>query len=316
MRIRIWLALALAVAANLAGLVPGRLAAQERDFSGVEVKAAKVAGNVYMLQGAGGNIGASVGADGLLIVDDQYAPLVDKIRAALKGVNPGKLRFVLNTHWHGDHTGGNAALSKEAEILAHTNVRKRLSTEQLLFGEKIPPSPKEALPVITFDESVSIHFNGEEIKVLHFPHGHTDGDSVVFFTGSNVVHLGDDFVSMLFPFVDIHNGGSVQGLAENVGKVIGMVPADVKIIPGHGPLSTLEDLRTYHGMLVESMELVRSRIAAGKTREQVKAEGMPAKWASWAHTFVTTEFWLETVYDSLQGSGGGAPGAHQHHHHH
>src|SRR5918911_3791675 len=156
-----------------------RTAAQQ-DFSKVEMKATRVAGNVYMLEGAGGNIGVSVGADGLLIVDDQFAPLADKIRAGLKTLGEGKLKFVLNTHYHGDHTGGNAQFSAEAPIIAQTNVRKRLATEQTVRGQKVPASPKEALPVITFDESVSIHFNGEEIRAVHFPHGHTDGDAVIF----------------------------------------------------------------------------------------------------------------------------------------
>ena len=186
--------------------------AQDRDFSKVEIKATKVAGNVYMLEGAGGNIGVSVGSDGLLIVDDQFAPLADKIHAALRGLSPASLKFVLNTHWHGDHTGGNAAFSAEAPIIAQENVRKRMATDQVVFGDKVPASPKEALPVITFDDKVSVHFNGEEIKAIHFPAGHTDGDSVIFFTGSNVVHMGDDFFAGRFPFVDIGSGGSVQGM--------------------------------------------------------------------------------------------------------
>ena len=168
---------------------------QAQDFSKVEIKATKVAGNVYMLEGSGGNIGVSVGPDGILIVDDQFAPLADKIKAALKTLGDGKLKFVLNTHYHGDHTGGNVAFGPDALIIAQTNVRKRLSTEQKskFFNHTTPASPKEALPVITFDQAVSVFFNGEEIKVIHFPQGHTDGDSVIFFTGSNVVHMGDDF---------------------------------------------------------------------------------------------------------------------------
>src|SRR4026209_1900451 len=179
--------------------------AQQTDWSKVEIKSTKVNGNVYMLEGAGGNIGVSVGADGILIVDDQFAPLADKIRAALKSLGEGKLKFILNTHWHGDHTGGNASFGPEAPIIAHDNVRRRLATEQKseFFKRTTPASPKEALPVITFDKSLSVHFNGEEIKVIHFPQGHTDGDSVIFFTSSNVVHLGDDFFAGRFPFVDL-----------------------------------------------------------------------------------------------------------------
>ncbi|HVS00772.1 MAG TPA: MBL fold metallo-hydrolase [Thermoanaerobaculia bacterium] len=286
------------------GLVVGLLGAlpalaQDRDFSKVEMKATKAAGNVYMLEGAGGNIGVSVGKDGLLIVDDQFAPLADKIRAALKGLGDGKLKFVLNTHWHGDHTGGNQAFGPEAPIIAHDNVRKRLATEQTRGEEKIPASPAEALPVITFDESLSVHFNGEEIKVIHFPHGHTDGDSVIFFTQSNVVHMGDDFFAGRFPFVDSGSGGSVLGLTRNVEQVIQRLPADVKIIPGHGPLSTLDDLKRYHRMLVETTDLVRQKMKDGKTLQQIQSEGLPEEWKSWGSGFINTERWLASVHESL-----------------
>jgi glyoxylase-like metal-dependent hydrolase (beta-lactamase superfamily II) len=198
----------------------------QTDFSKVQMKATKVAGNVYMLEGAGGNIGVSVGDDGLLIVDDQFAPLADKIRAALKGLADKKLRFILNTHWHGDHTGGNIAFGPEATIIAHDNVRKRLATEQksTVFNSTTPASPKEALPVITFDQSLSVHFNGEDIRAIHFPHGHTDGDSVIFFSASNVVHLGDDFFAGRFPFVDLESGGSVEGLIKNIGERVMKIP--------------------------------------------------------------------------------------------
>ena len=214
--------------------------AQQRDWSQVQMKATKVSGNVYMLEGAGGNIGVSVGPDGILIVDDQFAPLADKIRASLKELGQGKLRFILNTHWHGDHTGGNVAFGPEAPIIAHDNVRKRMAAEQKseFFKSTTPASPKEALPVITFDQTLTVHFNGEEIRAIHFPHGHTDGDSVVFFTSSNVVHLGDNFFAGRFPFVDLESGGSVEGLAKNIGEIIAKIPEGAKLIPGHGPLST------------------------------------------------------------------------------
>lgn len=276
-------------------------AAAQTDFSKVEIKATKVAGNVYMLEGSGGNIGVSVGSDGILIVDDQFAPLADKIRASLKTLNPGKLRFILNTHWHGDHTGGNAAFSPEAPIIAHDNVRKRLASEQYseFFKRTTPASPKEALPVITFDKSLAVHFNGEEIRAIHFPQGHTDGDSVVFFTTSNVVHLGDDFFAGRFPYVDIDAGGSVEGLAKNIGEIIGKIPADAKLIPGHGPISTVDDLKAYHRMLVETTDIVRKKIAAGKNLQQIKSEGLPDEWKPWGVGFIKTEQWLELVHRSL-----------------
>ncbi|HEX7956823.1 MAG TPA: MBL fold metallo-hydrolase, partial [Pyrinomonadaceae bacterium] len=222
------------------------------DFSKVEIKTTKVAGAVHMLEGAGGNIGVSAGPDGVLIVDDQFAPLADKIRAAFKPLSPGPLRFVLNTHFHFDHTHANPVFGREALIVAHANVHRRLSIETRVLGETYKPLPKEGLPVVTYETVLSVHFNGEEVRVVHFPAGHTDGDSVVYFTGSNVIHMGDDFFSGRFPFIDLDNGGSVEGLARNVAEIIAKAPAGVKIIPGHGPLSTLADLRAYHAMLVET----------------------------------------------------------------
>lgn len=279
---------------------PLLLVAQE-DYSKVEIKATKVNGNVYMLEGAGGNIGASVGPDGILIVDDEFAPLAEKIKAALKTLGEGKLKFILNTHWHGDHTGGNAPLGRDAPIIAHDNVRKRLSTEQRIefFKMTIPPSPKEALPVITFDNSLTVHFNGEEIKAIHFPHGHTDGDSVIFFSKSNVVHMGDDFFSGRFPFVDLDSGGSVQGLAKNIGEIIPKIPAGAKLIPGHGPISTIDDLKAFHRMLLETTNVVRKKLAAKKTLEQIKAEGLPAEWKSWGEGFIKTDQWIQLIYTDL-----------------
>ena len=273
----------------------------QTDFSKVEIKATKVSGNVYMLQGAGGNIGVSVGDDGILIVDDQFAPLADKIRAALKGIADKKLRFILNTHWHGDHTGGNVAFGPEAPVIAHDNVRKRMAVEQKseVFKRTTPASPKEALPVITFNQNLTVHFNGEEIRAIHFPQGHTDGDSVIFFAGSNVVHLGDDFFAGRFPFVDLESGGSVEGLTKNIGEIITKIPAGAKLIPGHGPLSGIEDLMNYHNMLVTTSDIVRAKIKAGKTLEQIKSEGLPDTWKSWGTGFIKTDVWLETIYRSL-----------------
>lgn len=271
----------------------------QQDLSKVEIKATHVAGNIHMLEGSGGNIGVSVGADGILIVDDQFAPLADKIRAALRKLGEGKLKYVLNTHWHGDHTGGNKEFGPEAPIIAHDNVRKRLAGELKAEGRETPPSPKEALPVITFDQSLSVHFNGEEIRVLHYPHGHTDGDSVIFFTRSNVVHMGDDFFNGMFPFIDLASGGDVEGYARNVESVIAKIPAEAKIIPGHGPLASVADLKNFHRMLVETTGIVRERMKAGKSLDQIKAEGLPEKWNSWGTGFIKTPAWIQTLYQGL-----------------
>ena len=281
----------------------------QRDFSAVQIEATHVAGSVWMLVGQGGNIGVSSGPDGVLMVDDQFAPLADRIRDALREVGQSEEaaepQFLLNTHFHGDHTGGNVEFGDASTIVAHTNVRARLQAGG---------SPDVALPVVTFDDAVSIHFNGEEIRAFHIPHGHTDGDALVYFTGSNVLHMGDDFFAGRFPFVDIDNGGSVEGLASGIAGVLGNVPADIHIIPGHGPLSSVDDLRTYHRMITETIALVRGKIDAGSSSEQVQAEGVSEEWADWGGGFISTERWLDTVYRSLSGAAAGENVEHGHSH--
>ena len=260
------------------------------DFARVNIKTTQVADNIYMLEGAGGNIGVSVGTDGMLLVDDQFAPLAEKIQHALKELSEGPLKFLINTHFHGDHTGGNAVFGAEAHIISHTNVRKRL---------KMKPLPKEALPVVTFRDSLSIHFNGEEIRIIHFPNSHTDGDGVVFFTGSNVVHTGDLFFSGRFPYVDIDSGGNVEGLMKHIEQLLIELPPDVKLIPGHGPLSDINNLKAYHRMLVETTDIVRDQIKAGKSLDAIKTAGLPKKWRSWGASFISTGRWIEIVHRSL-----------------
>lgn len=278
------------------------------NFDDVQIKTTHVAGNIYMLEGQGGNIGVSVGSDGLLMVDDQFAPLAPKIRAALQELAKkheieNDLVYILNTHWHFDHTGGNADFGKEGTIIAHENVRRRLATRQSLFGRDIEPAPAEALPVITFNDSLSIHFNGDEIRATHLPHGHTDGDIVIHFTEANVLHLGDLMFNGTFPFIDLDHGGDVVGYADNVERILGQLPAGAKIIPGHGPLAGAEDLKTFHGMLSETITIVRSRLEAGKKPEAIVAEGLPDKWASWGNGFIKTDQWLGTITKSLTRKG-------------
>ncbi len=283
------------------------VALAQQDFSKVQIKVEKVSGSVYMLQGAGGNIGVSVGADGLVVIDDQYAPLAEKIEAALKGISDKPVRFIINTHYHGDHTGGNAFFQQKAPVIAHDNVRKRLESGgeagnggSLKMTNK-PADPK-ALPIITFDHDVTVHLNGEDIRALHFPSGHTDGDSVIFFPKSNVVHMGDDFVTYGFPFVDIAAGGSVRGMIDGVEKVIAQLPPDVKVIPGHGPVSNLDDVRRYLAMLKETTAVVDAAIKQGKTLDQMKQEKILDKWQKWSGDFIKTDTYIETVYNDLTGS--------------
>lgn len=286
---------------------------QEQDFSKVEMKVQKVAGTVYMLEGVGGNIGASVGDDGIVIVDDEFLPLADKIEAALKGISDKPVKVVLNTHWHGDHTGGNPHFGEKAPIVAQDNVRKRLATGgKGRFGET-KPADKSALPIITFENQVSVHLNGEDIRAIHFPNGHTDGDSVIFFTQSNVVHMGDDFFNGgMFPFIDIDSGGSVQGMIAGDEKVLAEVPDDVKIIPGHGPLATKEDLRKFITMLKETSAAVEAGIKKGKTLDQLKQEKVLAKWDSWGQAFIKTDMFTEILYDSLKNKPTGPKNSHGH----
>jgi glyoxylase-like metal-dependent hydrolase (beta-lactamase superfamily II) len=278
-------------------------AAQDPDPAAVQIKIEKVAGSVYMLTGQGGNIGVSVGEDGVLIVDDQFASLAPKIQAALKEITDKPVRFVLNTHWHFDHSGGNAEFAKTAStIIAHENVRRRLiQGSPDVAGRPIPPAPKEALPVITFDQSLTVHVNGEEIRALHYAKGHTDGDSIIFFPKSNVVHTGDDFVTYGLPFVDAGSGGSVLGMIDSVEKAMAAVPDDVKVIPGHGPLSTKQDAVKFAAMLSDCVGLVRTAMKKGKTLDQMKSENVLAKYDALGQGFIKTPAFIELIYNELKG---------------
>lgn len=271
----------------------------QQDFSKVQIKTTKVAGSVYMLEGGGGNIGVSVGEDGIILIDDQYAPLAPKIEAALRAISDKPVKFVLNTHWHGDHTGGNENFGKQAPIIAHTNVRKRLAQGRNEPGWETPPAPKAALPVITFDDRLMVHLNGEDVRAIHYPKGHTDGDSVIFFPKSNVVHMGDDFFNGRFPFIDLASGGSVRGLIKSVDAVIATVPADVKVIPGHGPLGNLSDLKSFSAMLKDTLKIVESQMKKGRTLAQMKSDKVLAKYDSLSWQFITTDKFTETLHQAL-----------------
>jgi cyclase len=264
------------------------------------IETTPVAGPIYMLKGRGGNIGVSAGDDGVVMVDDQFAPLAPKILDAVRALGKGEPEFVLNTHWHGDHTGGNAEFGAKASIVAHENVRKRLSTPQQLRGSTVEAIAPAGLPVVTFQQSLSLHMNGEEIRVIHFPTGHTDGDSVIFFTGSNVVHMGDHFFNGKFPFVDLESGGNAVQFAANVKAVLDQVKDDTKIIPGHGPLASKADLAAYSDVLSETIKIVQKGKKAGKSVEDLQKAGLPEKFASWGDGFIKTDAWIKTVYDSLK----------------
>jgi cyclase len=285
---------------------------QNNDFSKVEMKVTKVSGNIYMLEGAGGNIAASVGEDGIVIVDDEFAPLADKIQAALKnlGITDKPVRFVINTHYHGDHTGGNVPFNNAGStIIAQDNVRKRLEAGGIAgnggsIKMEAKPAEKAALPIITFEHDVTVHLNGEDIRALHFPAGHTDGDSIIFFPKNNVVHMGDDFVRYGFPFIDVSAGGSVQGMIAATEKATAQLPTDVKVIPGHGALSSLDDVRAYTQMLKETSAAVEAALKAHKTLDQMKQEKVLAPWSKFSSDFVNTDVFTETLYNSLTNTKG------------
>jgi cyclase len=307
MNYRICRMLALAIVS--AALLCARSAAQEKtpDWSTVQIKVTKISGNIYMLEGQGGNIAASVGEDGIVIVDDEFAPLAEKIQAALKnlGVTDKPVRFVINTHYHGDHTGGNPPFATSGStIIAQDNVRKRLVSGGTAgnggsMKMEMKPAEKAALPIITFEHDVTVHLNGEDIRALHFPSGHTDGDAVIFFPKNNVVHMGDDFVRYGFPFIDVASGGSVQGMIDGVERAAAQLPADVKVIPGHGVLSNLDDVRAYVKMLKDTSAAVQKALDAHKTLDQMKQEKILAPWAKWSNDFVSQDIFIETIYNSL-----------------
>src|SRR6266436_2720313 len=296
------LSLQLAIILGIALLVCWGLRAQDKDFSKVEIKVTKVSGNIYMLEGEGGNIAASVGEDGIVIVDDEFAPLAEKIQAALKNlkITDKPVRFVINTHYHGDHTGGNAPFaSSGSTVIAQDNVRKRLETPGVAgngssLKMETKAAPKVALPVITFEHDVTVHLNGEDIRALHFPAGHTDGDAIIFFPKNNVVHMGDDFVRYGFPFIDVSGGGSVQGMIAAMDRVSTQLPPDVKVIPGHGALSNLDDVREFTKMLKETSAAVQKAINGHKTVEQMKQEKILAPWAKWSGGFLDADKFIET----------------------
>jgi glyoxylase-like metal-dependent hydrolase (beta-lactamase superfamily II) len=292
------------------------LAQQEPDWSKVQMKTTHVAGSVYLLQGEGGNIAASIGADGIVIVDDQFAPLAGRIAEALQAqkLTDKPVRFVINTHYHFDHTGGNAPFAGGgATIIAQENVRVRLMADGTAGTGKVVSfpytrQPAEALPVITFGQDLGVHLNGEDIRALHLPAGHTDGDAVIVFPQSNVVHMGDNFVRYGFPFIDVLSGGSVQGMIAGLKQVLAELPADVRVIPGHGEIATPDDVRAYIRMLEETSAVVQKALAAGKTLEQMQQEKLLEPWrAAWvpADAFIGTDAFLETLYNSLTGKAGG-----------
>ena len=296
--------LAVAAVSFLPLLAPARARAQEP--SAVAIKTVPVAGSVSMLEGQGGNLGVSAGPDGLFMIDDQYAVMTDNIKKALAAIGQQPLRFIVNTHWHGDHTGGNENFGKTgAVIVAHDNVRKRMSTEQFMkaFSKTVPPSPAIALPVVTFADAVAFHLNGDDISVFHVAPAHTDGDSVVIFKKANVIHTGDVFFNGIYPFIDVSSGGSINGTIEAAERILNLADEKTKIIPGHGPLADKAALKVYRDMLATVRDRVTAAIKDGKTLEQVQMMKPTADLdAVWGKGFLKPEQFVMIVYSSLDSS--------------
>ena len=260
-------------------------------FEKVEIEATALKGSVHMLTGMGGNIGVSAGDDGILIIDDQFAPLAEKIATALGELGSDKPKYVVNTHYHGDHTGSNAFFHshKGATILAHDNVRVRLAND-----EKVSP---DALPAITYENGIKLHFNGETIHIMHLESGHTDGDSIVWFEQPDIMHTGDLFFNGLFPFIDLNSGGSVKGYIESVKQVLAKINDDTVLIPGHGELSNKAEYTTFLAMIEETFAFVKAQKAKDMSLEAITEAGLDSKWDKWAWSFISEEKWIATLYE-------------------
>ena len=276
---------------------------QDKDFDKVQIKTVKLSENVYMLLGSGGNIGVYAGDDGVFLVDDQFAPLTKKIKAAIGKISDKKIRFVINTHWHFDHVGGNENLGEMGSvIIAHENVRKRMSTDQFIefFQKKIPASPKVALPIITFTKDLVFHLNGENIHVFHVNNAHTDGDAIVYFRNSNVIHTGDIYFAGRYPFIDTSAHGSVNGVIDAAQYVLSIINDDTKVIPGHGPLSNKAELRAYVDMLISVRAKISKQISDGKAIEEIqRTKPTQAFDKKWGHGMLTPDQFVQILYKDL-----------------
>jgi glyoxylase-like metal-dependent hydrolase (beta-lactamase superfamily II) len=290
-------------AAAIAAALP---AAAQQDFSKVEIRTTKLGDTTYMMTGAGGNLGLSIGDDAVFLIDDQFAPLTDRINAAIAKLTAKPVKFILNTHWHGDHTGGNENFGKAGVIVvAHENVRKRMNSEQFIEFLKMTekPSPEAALPIVTFAGGVTFHLNGDDIVAFHVPRAHTDGDAIVHFTKSDVIHMGDVYFNGMYPFIDVSSGGSIRGVIAGCDRVLGMpaVTDATRIIPGHGPLSGKAELKAYRDMLASVAERIGKMVSDGKSTQEIVAASPTADLdGKWGNGFMKAPKFVEMVAEDLR----------------
>ncbi|MCG6926008.1 MAG: MBL fold metallo-hydrolase [Acidobacteria bacterium] len=294
----------LAFVVPLITLCVGPAVAQQQDFSKVEIQSEKVADGIYMLTGSGGNMGLSIGEDGTYLIDDQYAPLTPKILAAIKELTPDPVRFVFNTHYHGDHTGGNENMGEAgAFLVAHENVRRRMATGTFMkaFNRQVEPAPAGALPVVTFSDAISFHWNGEEIRAFFVGPAHTDGDSIIHFVKADVFHMGDTLFNGMYPFIDVSAGGRIDGFIAAADRVLKVAGDETRLIPGHGPLATKADLQAFRDMLAEVRDRVAKLKAEGKTAEEIVAAKPTADLdEKWGGGFMKPDDWVGLVIESMK----------------
>ena len=271
----------------------------------VEMTTFQLSDTIYMLRGRGGNVGISSGVDGLYIIDDQVRPVTGQLLETIRKISNKPIRFVINTHYHADHTGGNEAIGKAgALIISHDNIRQRMTTKQVsnFMKNTTPPYPRAALPVVTFNDRMSLHFNGETATAYHVAHGHTDGDSIIHFPDSNVIHMGDMYFNGLYPYVDLDAGGSIQGMVEAADLALSLADETTRIIPGHGPLAITEDLTAYRDYLVEAIANVQTLIDEGRNLEQIIAAEPTAEWDdTLGKVWITPAQFVTFIHSSLEG---------------
>lgn len=276
--------------------------AQQPNYDTVRIRPVLVSNNLYFLKGSGGNIGVLIGNDGTLMIDDQFAPLSNKINGAIKTLSPGEIKFLINTHIHGDHTGGNDNFKKMGiTILAQDQVRERMTKETVnRQNEKVPPRAKDALPDITFADKLNVHINDEDIELIHFDPGHTDGDVIVHFKKANVYHMGDMFVTYGYPFIDVSSGGSVNGMITALDKILALMDDNAKVIPGHGELSTKADVKVFRDRLADIRDQVAAALKKGKKKEDLVNLGITDKYdAEWGKGFLKGKDFVMLVADNI-----------------